>query len=115
MPRLPSLVGPIERPDARTPHPNPIRRFREELRLTRKEFADMSGFNVDSLRMWETAGRNNDRTQATKPNGTVAVMLVELAKRNFYPLTLEDIYESEENIPRNIPYKLSAKRKRSNA
>lgn len=112
MSRLPSPVGPIERPDAKPPHPNPIRRFREELRLTRKEFADITGFNVDSLRMWESTGAEHNR-QATKPNGNVAVAIVELARRNFYPLTLEDIYESEADIPKNIPFKLSAKRKRA--
>ena len=77
--------GPTARPDAAMPHQNPIRRFREELRLTRQEFADLIGENIESLRVWETPG-------ASKPRPDRARKIIEVAERNHYPLTLTDIY-----------------------
>jgi len=79
-----TLFGPNERPDANPPHENVIRRFREELRLGRPEFADLLDVKIDTLRVWET-GKSN-------PRGPVALRIVETANRNNYPLTVEDIY-----------------------
>lgn len=79
------IYGPTERPDAAPPHSNPIRRFREELRLTRQEFADLIEENVESLRVWETDGMS-------KPRPDRAIKIIAIAKRNNYPLELEDIY-----------------------
>ena len=79
------LYGPSTRPDSAPPHTNPIRRFREELRLNRQEFADLLEENVESLRVWETDGKS-------KPRPDRALKIVALAERNDYPLELEDIY-----------------------
>lgn len=78
--------GPNERRDAAPPHPNPIRRFREELRLNRQEFADLLEENVDTLRVWEG-------TTGTKPRGEKAMKIVSLAELNDYPLTMDDIFK----------------------
>lgn len=80
--------GPNERPDAAPPHENPIRRFREELRLSRADFAELIGENQDTLRNWETTGKS-------KPRPEKGMKLVALAQKNNYPLTLEDIYPDE--------------------
>lgn len=90
--KKPAVTGPTERPDARPPHPNPIRRFREELRLTRQQFVRLIHTSTDNLRMWEGSGR----TKATRPKGEAAIAIVELAQRNFYPLTIQDIYHYTE-------------------
>jgi len=78
--------GPSLRPDAKPPHPNTIRRFREELRMDRHEFAELLGVNVDTLRVWETEGKS-------KPRGPAALKIVEYAKRNDYPMTVEEIFD----------------------
>lgn len=78
--------GPTERPDSKTPHPNVIRRFREELRLDRREFASLLEVNVDTLRVWETQGKS-------KPRGSAALKIVEIADRNDYPMRIEEIFE----------------------
>lgn len=80
--------GPNERPDSNPPNPNVIRRFREELRLSRHEFADLLEANVDTLRVWETDGRS-------KPRGPAAAKIIEVAQRNQYPLTMADIYPAD--------------------
>lgn len=79
--------GPNERPDANPPHDNVIRRFREELRMDRPEFADLIEAKIDTLRVWE-AGKS-------KPRGPAAMRIVEIAERNDYPLSAEDIYPTK--------------------
>ncbi len=79
--------GPNERPDAIPPHPNVIRRFREELRMDRPEFADLLNVKIDTLRVWE-AGKS-------RPRGETAMKIIQVAERNSYPLTLEQIFEKE--------------------
>ena len=78
--------GPNERADAKPPHHNVIRRFREELRMDRNEFADLLAVNVDTLRVWETDGKS-------RPRGRAALKIVEYAKRNEYPMSVEEIFE----------------------
>lgn len=77
--------GPNQRPDAKPPHDNVIRRFREELRMDRPEFADLLEVKIDTLRVWE-AGKS-------KPRGPAAMKIVQVAERNDYPLTIEQIFE----------------------
>lgn len=79
--------GPNERPDANPPHQNVIRRFREELRMDRPEFADLLDVKIDTLRVWE-AGKSYPRAPA-------AMKIVSVAERNDYPLTIEEIFEKE--------------------
>lgn len=79
--------GPNERPDANPPHNNVIRRFREELRMDRPEFAILLDVKIDTLRVWE-AGKS-------KPRGPAAMKIVQVAERNDYPLTIEQIFEKE--------------------
>lgn len=100
--KKPPVTGPTERPDARPPHPNPIRRFREEMRLTRAQFVRLVKTSTDNLRMWEGSGR----LKATRPKGEAAIAIVELAQRNYYPLTLQDIYY-------NVEQQAKAKKKSS--
>jgi len=83
---MPELYGPTSRPDSRQPHENVIRRFREELRLDRGSFAELLGVNVDTLRVWETEGKS-------RPRGEAALRIVEVASRNEYPLSVEDIFK----------------------
>lgn len=85
---MPDPYGPTKRPDSKTPHPNPIRRFREELRLDRHEFAELISANIDTLRVWETEGKSKPRAQA-------AMRIIEIASRNDYPLTLQDLFPRE--------------------
>lgn len=82
---MPDPYGPNVRPDANPPHHNVIRRFREELRMGRNEFADLLGVNVDTLRVWETDGKS-------KPRAPAAMKIIEVAKRNEYPLDISDIF-----------------------
>ncbi len=77
--------GPTERADSKEPHPNPIRRFREELRMDRHEFADLLEVKVDTLRVWETKGRS-------RPRGKTAMRIIEIAERNDYPLDIKEIF-----------------------
>jgi DNA-binding transcriptional regulator YiaG len=76
--------GPNERPDATPPHQNVIRRFREELRMDRPDFADLIEAKIDTLRVWE-AGKS-------KPRGPAALKIIEIASRNDYPLSITDIF-----------------------
>jgi DNA-binding transcriptional regulator YiaG len=77
--------GPSTRTDSKQPHPNVIRRFREELRLDRKEFSELIDVNIDTLRVWESS-------RGTRPRGEAALVLISFANKNDYPLTIEDIY-----------------------
>lgn len=79
--------GPNQRPDAKPLHPNVIRRFREELRLDRREFADLLEVNVDTLRVWEAS--------KSKPRGPAALKIVQVAQRNNYPLNIDEIFKGE--------------------
>jgi DNA-binding transcriptional regulator YiaG len=82
---MPRPIPPNERPDSAILHINAVRRFREELRLNRHNFASLLDVNVDTLRVWETPG-------ASKPRGASAIKIVELAEKNHYPMSLEDIF-----------------------
>lgn len=86
-PRPSTAYGPNERPDAAPAHPNAIRRFREELRLTREEFADLLEVKVETLRTWEAL------KGGSKPHGDIALRMIRLAQRNNYPLTINEIYD----------------------
>jgi len=77
--------GPSLRPDSNPLHENAIRRFREELRMDRPEFADLLECNVDTLRVWETAGKS-------RPRGEAALKIVSVATHNDYPMTIDEIY-----------------------
>jgi DNA-binding transcriptional regulator YiaG len=76
--------GPNKRKDATPPHQNVIRRFREELRMDRPDFAELVGAKIDTLRVWE-AGKS-------KPRGPAALKIIEIASRNDYPLDITDIF-----------------------
>lgn len=76
-------VGPSQRPDSAPIHPNRIRAFREELRLDREQFCTLIGAAVDTERGWESG--------ASIPKGAAALKIFNLAQKNFYPLTMEDI------------------------
>ena len=81
---IPMTYGPNERPDAVPPHTNVIRRFREELRMDRQEFAELIDANIDTLRVWEA--------DKSKPRAPAAMKIIEVASRNDYPLTMEDLF-----------------------
>ena len=81
---MPDPFGPNDRPDAKPLADNVIRRFREELRMDRPEFAELVDAKVDSLRVWEKG--------SSKPRTEAAMRIVQVAERNNYPLTLEDIF-----------------------
>lgn len=79
-----AALPPIVRPNSAPISANPIRAFRDELRLTAGQFAKAAGVTIHSIRIWET-NRSVLRYEA-------AQKLVDLAEKNFYPLTLEDLY-----------------------
>ena len=85
--------GPNERPDAVPPHVNVIRRFREELRMDRLEFSELLDVNVDTLRVWETNGRS-------RPRAASAMIIIEFAERNDYPLGMIDIFPTKKKKPK---------------
>lgn len=97
---MPNHFGPTERPDSAPLHENVIRRFREELRLDRGQFSELLDVNIDTLRVWESG--------SSKPRGPAALKIVQVAKRNQYPMTIEEIYEDPP------PKKKRAKKKKSN-
>lgn len=80
---------PNQRPDSAPLNPNAVRRFREELRLNRKEFAALVGVSPATLRVWEL--KNNSR-----PSGPTLLRLIELAEKNNYPLSVADVYADVE-------------------
>lgn len=84
---MPEAFGPNSRPDAIPPHTNAIRRFREELRMDRKQFADLIDANIDTLRVWESNKGN--------PRAPAAMKIIKIAERNDYPLTMEDLFPKE--------------------
>lgn len=84
LPVMPSPYPPNERPDAVPLHENAIRRFREELRMDRQQFADLVEANIDTLRVWE-AGKSLPRAPA-------ALKIIQIASRNDYPLAITDIF-----------------------
>ncbi len=75
----------VKRPDAAPLHENQIRRFREELRLTREQFAAKLGVSIETVRVWEAKGRS-------KPRPETARKILALAKRNKYAMTMDSIY-----------------------
>lgn len=78
--------GPTHRADSKELNSNVIRRFREELRLDRKEFSELLEVNIDTLRVWETNGKS-------RPRGRAALKIVVIAERNDYPMTIEEIFQ----------------------
>lgn len=84
---MPRNFGPNQRPDAKPLAENAIRRFREELRMDRPEFADLVGVNIDTLRVWESG--------SSRPRPHSAMKVIEVAERNYYPLSLKDIYPKD--------------------
>lgn len=81
------MVAPMNRPDKKPLHPNPIRRFREELHLTRQEFAALLDVSLDTEKLWEKTVR------PVMPRSQSALKLIDLARRNSYPLLLEEIWD----------------------
>ena len=79
--------GPNMRPDSGPLHENAIRRFREELRLGRSEFAELLDVNEYTLRVWEE-GKSRPRTPAT-------MKIIDIAHRNSYPMEVADIHPAE--------------------
>ena len=69
---------------------NAIRRFREELRLGRSEFAELLDVNEYTLRVWEE-GKSKPRTPAT-------MKILEIAHRNSYPMEVFDIHPPEKRV-----------------
>jgi DNA-binding transcriptional regulator YiaG len=76
--------GPNIRPDSGPVHDNAIRRFREELRLGRADFAALLNVNEHSLRVWEE-GKSKPRIDAT-------MTILKCAERNYYPMDVTDIH-----------------------
>ena len=94
--------GPNERPDAKPLADNAIRRFREELRLDRPEFAQMLDLSVDSLRVWEKG--------SSEPRVHSAMKIVQCAERNHYPLTITDLIPQPKEVVKTT--RLTKKKKK---
>lgn len=87
-----TMRKPIYRPDAAPPSPNPILRFRKEMGHTRDDFAEMLGVPMETLRSWERVGR------PIVPTRPKLDELVDLARRNYYPLMVTEIIEYAEQF-----------------
>lgn len=81
-----AVTPPVNRPDQEPRHPNPIRRFREELRLDRPAFAKLCEVSTSTVRAWERV----DPT-VCMPRPVSGLKLIKLAKRNKYPLTFNEM------------------------
>jgi len=77
-----------KRVDAAPLHENPVRRFREDLRLNRAQFSRVIGIQVDTIRSWEMTGSRN-----VLPRRASMTLLLKLARRNKYPLNYGMLYE----------------------
>jgi len=83
------FVPPVLRPDSGPLHDNPIRRFREELRLEREQFCRLlNNLPVATLRGWEEPFESR---HYHAPRSHHIDQLVALAQRNRYPLFAETI------------------------
>lgn len=71
-------------PDQLPPHPNPVRRFRETLRMTREQFAELLEVSHETLRVWE-------KREPSIPRASAMARLLAVAERNGYPLTADEI------------------------
>lgn len=71
-------------PDQSPAHPNPIRRFRQVLRLTREEFAELLDVSHETLRVWE-------KLSPSVPRPDMMKRLLDVAERNSYQLTADEI------------------------
>jgi transcriptional regulator with XRE-family HTH domain len=91
-----AVTPPVRRPDAAERHPNPIRRFREELRLERLKFGGLLNVGVSTLRAWE---RVDDTV--CMPRGDALMAIIHLAKRNKYPITFNEMrrFVDEQRYP----------------
>lgn len=83
--KIPGLKGPNLRPDAKAPNANPIRRFREEMRMTRDDFAEILHTNKETVRSWERD------PGPVVPSGPRLNRLLALAQANKYPLYYHEI------------------------
>lgn len=85
MAATPRPLPPITRPDGKPPHENPIRALREELRLSRQEFAQLlteragKKVSVGAVRTWEDG--------VVFPRNTHLDAIFEVAERNRFPLS----------------------------
>jgi hypothetical protein len=83
------FIPPALRPDGGPLHENPVRRFREELRLEREQFCRLlNDLPVATLRGWEEPF---DSKHYHAPRSYHVDMLVALAQRNRYPLFMEHV------------------------
>lgn len=94
--------GPNERPDAKPLADNAIRRFREELRMDRPEFAELLDITTHSLRVWEKG--------TSKPRAESVMKIIEVAERNHYPLTMADIFSAPKEVVKKT--RLTKKKKK---
>lgn len=82
----PGLTYPIERRHKRPLALNPIRRFREELQLTRAEFAELFHASEPTVKAWEDMN-------AFVPRSEVLIHMVEVAREAKYPLLVQEIWD----------------------
>jgi DNA-binding XRE family transcriptional regulator len=92
-----AMVPPVKRPSAAKPSSNPIARFREELRLTVREFAKLVGVPFETARSWERAG-----PKGFMPVYRTTMRMIGIARKNKYPLLLAEIYEHHDREPRDV-------------
>jgi DNA-binding transcriptional regulator YiaG len=96
------MVEPISRKHAAPLHPNPVRRFREELRLARPAFAKMIETPVDTLKEWER------EREPVIPGTSRLMRMIQIARESQYPLLIDDIWkyaEKHSTRPANQPPK----------
>lgn len=76
----------VRRKHAKPLAKNPIRRFREELRMNRTEFSKLTGWPVETLRQYEREGPT-----VCQPGGKRMSELIQLARESRYPLSVVEI------------------------
>jgi DNA-binding transcriptional regulator YiaG len=79
------LRKPVARTDSAPQDPNPVRAFREELRLTRHQLSAILDVPWESIRRWER------HKEASMPSSHRLQKLLICARRNQYPLFFADM------------------------
>jgi DNA-binding transcriptional regulator YiaG len=73
---------------------SPIRRFREEMHLSREELGMIAGVTASTVRFWEA------EEGAVMPRQKPLLALIECARNNCYPLLVADIIKYVEQSQR---------------
>lgn len=81
------MIPPAVRPDKKPLSDSPIRRFREELHLSREELGAQVGVSLETVKKWEA------EFGSSCPGASTLLSLLKLARKNKYPLLVSEIWD----------------------